>query len=109
MDIIALIKSGNATVNGQVSKNLFDATATMQSLDINNGQTGLKSLPESASHVVREKKRFKNNVKEDENRSIKEIVDSIIEDTPGVKKVTKEMKKIAKIIQDEQDAIDTAF
>lgn len=105
MSLLDMILNGRMSVNGNESREMETLGNGMAKMEV----SGVKALPDTASHVVGERKKFKKAVKDDEDVNLQQIVAEIIEERPSVREIRREFRRIAEFFQAEKDRDDMEF
>lgn len=104
--LMSLILAGRMSVNGGESREMETLGHGMAKMEV----SGVKALPETASHVIGEKKKFKKATRADEGEmNLQQMVAEIIEERPSVRELRKDFRRIGEFFQAEKDADDMKF
>lgn len=106
MSLLNLILDGRMSVNGDQSKEMETVSNGMAGLAV----SGVNALPETADHLVGEKKKIKRATKAvDGEMNLQQMVAEIIEERPSVRELRKDFRRIGEFFQAEKDAKDMEF
>lgn len=105
-NLMSMILNGRMSVNGSESREMETLGHGMAKMEV----SGVKALPETASHVIGERKKFKKAKKVDDGEmNLQQIVAEIIEERPTVRELRKDFRRIGEFFQAEKDARDMDF